>query len=88
MNISLTPELEHFIQEKVATGMYTSASEVIRESLRLLYNYDDIQKQRIKQLNQAIDIGLNELSRDKKIPAQEVYQRLSQKIKKIAKDVE
>ena len=35
MNISLTPELEHFVQDKVKSGMYTSASEVIRESLSM-----------------------------------------------------
>jgi antitoxin ParD1/3/4 len=87
MNISLTPELEHFVQDKVNSGMYTSASEVIRESLRLLYTYDDLQKQRLQQLNQAIDIGLNELKANKKIPAQKSYQRLSQKIDRIARDV-
>lgn len=37
--------------------MYTSASEVIRESLRFLHTHDDLQSQRISQLNQAIDIG-------------------------------
>lgn len=34
MNISLTPELERAVKEKVASGLYNSASEVIRESLR------------------------------------------------------
>ena len=86
MNRSLTPELEHFVQDKVNSGMHTSASEVIRESLRLLYISVDLQKQRLQQLNQAIDIGLNELKTNKKILAQESYQRLSQKIDKIAKD--
>jgi antitoxin ParD1/3/4 len=31
MNISLTPELEEFVQDKVNSGMYKSASEVVRE---------------------------------------------------------
>ncbi len=86
MNISLTPELERFVQEKVNSGMYTSASEVIRESLRLLYTHDDLQRERIQQLNNAIDIGLNELSSDKKILAKETYKRMKQKIARIAKD--
>ena len=68
MNISLTPELERFVQNKVESGMYTSASEVIRESLRLLHTHDDLQAQRIKQLNQAIDVGLQQLSSGNKIP--------------------
>ena len=36
MNVSLTPELERFVQEKVHSGRYISASEVVREALRLL----------------------------------------------------
>ncbi len=32
MNVSLTPELEELISRKVKSGMYNSASEVIRES--------------------------------------------------------
>jgi len=34
MNVSLTPELEKIVTDKVATGRYTSASEVIRETLQ------------------------------------------------------
>jgi antitoxin ParD1/3/4 len=36
MNVSLTPELEKFVEETVATGRYNSASEVVRASLRKL----------------------------------------------------
>jgi len=36
MNVSMTPELEQFVQELVATGRYNSASEVFRDGLRLL----------------------------------------------------
>jgi antitoxin ParD1/3/4 len=34
MNISLTPELERAVKNKVATGLYNNASELIREALR------------------------------------------------------
>jgi antitoxin ParD1/3/4 len=40
MNVSLTPELEQLVTEKVESGRYTSASEVIREALRLLEEHD------------------------------------------------
>jgi antitoxin ParD1/3/4 len=85
MNISLTPELEKFVQEKVNSGMYTSASEVVRESLRLLHTHDDLQAQRINQLNQAIEVGLQQLNSGKKIPAKESFKRMKNKIKKLAK---
>lgn len=87
MNVSLTPELEKFVQNKVTSGMYTSASEVIRESLRLLHTHDDLQAQKIGQLNQAIELGLQQLTEGKKIPAEASYQRLKGKIDSIAKDV-
>jgi len=86
MNISLTPELEKFVQQKVNSGMYTSASEVIRESLRLLYIQDDLQSQKIEQLNQAIELGMQQLSEGKKISAEASYERLKKKIDSIAKD--
>ena len=35
MNVSLTPELERAVKEKVDSGLYNNASEVIREALRL-----------------------------------------------------
>ena len=36
MNVSITPELEQFVRELVASGRYNSASEVFRDGLRLL----------------------------------------------------
>jgi antitoxin ParD1/3/4 len=40
LNVSLTAELDRFVQERVATGRYQTASEVIREGLRLLENQE------------------------------------------------
>lgn len=40
MNVSLTLELEKFVSAKVASGRYSSASEVVRQALRLLEEYD------------------------------------------------
>ena len=42
MNVSLTPELERFVQAKVESGLYNNASEIVREGLRLLKEHDDI----------------------------------------------
>jgi antitoxin ParD1/3/4 len=41
MNVSLTPELEALVNEKVRSGLYGTASEVVREALRLLKQRDD-----------------------------------------------
>jgi len=57
MHVSLTPTLEKAIQEKVASGFYNSASEVIREALSLLFEKDENIKKRFAELNRDIEIG-------------------------------
>lgn len=71
MNISITPELEQFIQEKVKSGMYQSASEVVREALRLLSEREEIRKRRLEQLNQEIQLGLDQLGRGEFVTAEQ-----------------
>lgn len=63
MNISLTPELEKWVQLKVESGLYTSASEVIRESLTLLKTQDQLKQIRLNELREEINKGLAELER-------------------------
>jgi len=59
MNVSLTPELEQFVQGKVNTGLYYSASEVVREGLRLLQERDQLQQLRLQELRQEIQVGID-----------------------------
>lgn len=63
MNVSLTPELETFVHGKVESGLYTSASEVVREALRLLNDRDTIQQQRLVEMRREIAVGLDQLNR-------------------------
>ncbi len=63
MNVSLTPTLEELVQRKVATGLYNSASEVIREALRLLEERDEMRKMRLGTLRKEINVGLDQLER-------------------------
>ncbi len=63
LNISLTPELTSLINEKVSSGMYRSASEVVREGLRLLKEQDEIRRLRLNELKKEIGIGTEQLER-------------------------
>ena len=63
MHVSLTPTLEKMIQEKVDSGLYNSASEVIREALRLLYEREQYQQRRIAELRREIQIGIDAVDR-------------------------
>ena len=63
MNVSLTRKLEKFIHEKVASGLYHSASEVIREGLRRLREEVVIKNLKLKNLRHDISIGLKQSRR-------------------------
>jgi antitoxin ParD1/3/4 len=58
MNVSLTPELEQYIQAKVQSGFYHSSSEVIREALRLLKERDILQADKLETLRQEVLRGV------------------------------
>jgi len=58
-SITLSPHFEQFVARQVETGRYGSASEVIREGLRLLEDHDF----KMAALRGALDEGLRELDR-------------------------
>ena len=60
MNVSLTPQLEEMVREKVASGRYNNASEVVREALRLL---DDHERIRYEAFTAAVNKGFESLDR-------------------------
>lgn len=63
MNVSLTPQLERIVNEKVASGLFGSASEVVREALRLLHERDQLRDLRLEELRKEIRIGIDQLDR-------------------------
>jgi len=58
MNVSLTTEMEEWVQRKVGTGLYTSASEVVREAIRALYEKETRKSTRLANLREAVAIGI------------------------------
>lgn len=58
MNVSLTPQLEAMIREKVENGLYNNSSEVVREALRLMEERD-----KLERLRAALAVGLDDLAR-------------------------
>ena len=63
MAVRLTLDLEAMIQQKVQSGRYTNASDVVGEALRLLDERDALQR-----LTAAIDVGVQEIARGEEIP--------------------
>jgi antitoxin ParD1/3/4 len=72
MNISLTPELEHWIQQKVESGHYQTLSEVVREALRTQIQ----REQQRDELRTMIEEGWAEVETGKTIGLNELKKRL------------
>lgn len=65
MNVSLTPQLEALVDEKVRSGRYVSASEVVREALRLLDQRDRLDAEQMRQLRDDVRRGLDQIDAGK-----------------------
>jgi antitoxin ParD1/3/4 len=76
MNVSLTPDLERLVQEKVTSGLYSSANEVVREALRLLQERDELRRIRLDDLRKEIAIGLAEADRGELLDGEQVMAEL------------
>jgi antitoxin ParD1/3/4 len=61
LNISLPKALEDRVREQVASGRYGSASEVVREALRLFETYQQIQSSNLSQLQAEIAKGMKDI---------------------------
>ncbi len=79
MNVALTPEQERLVAQKVSSGCYESASEVIEEGLRLLAEHDRIVELGLDRLREEIALGLRQLRAGQGIAGEEVFLELRQR---------
>ena len=79
MNVSLTPELEKWVHSKVDTGLYGSSSEVIRDALRLLHQFEAERVRKLDDLRSDLQIGLEQLKSGR---GEEFDRNLVEQIKK------
>ncbi len=79
MNVSLTPELEKFVGAKVGSGRYNSASEVVREALRLLEEHDSARASQLAEFNEELGRRLASLDRGETVDPAQTRARLQRK---------
>lgn len=78
MNVSLTDELEQFVDGKVESGLYNNASEVVREGLRLLKESDEIRQ----RMREQIERGVLDAQAGRLVDGDEAFRRIDARIKK------
>jgi antitoxin ParD1/3/4 len=87
MNISLTPELEKFVKKEVESGLYQTASEVVRAGIRCLKDDQDWRPLKapktVEELETQLLQSIDQLDRGKGRDGVEVIRRLRKRIKAV-----
>lgn len=78
LNVSLTPELEQFVQSRLASGRYQTASEVIREGLRLLEEREQAREAALEELRAKIRRGGKQADRGELLNGEAVFEEIRQ----------
>jgi antitoxin ParD1/3/4 len=73
---AIGPHFENFIKQKIKSGRYSSASEVVRDALRLFEEQEELRETQIKNIRQQIQEGRESGTG---IPADKVFNRLEAK---------
>ncbi|MFN7931914.1 MAG: type II toxin-antitoxin system ParD family antitoxin [Bryobacteraceae bacterium] len=80
VNISLTPELDKFLQKRVKSGRYQTASEVVREALRLLERQEREREKDHERLRAKLDRGVSQATRGELLIDEDVFAELREMI--------
>lgn len=80
VNISLTPELGAFLQSRVSSGRYQTASEVVREALRMLERLEKEREHAFHRLKARLEHGASQAERGELLDGDEVFDELRRMI--------
>jgi antitoxin ParD1/3/4 len=85
MNVSLTPELENFVQSEVDSGLYQTASEVVRAGLRRLKEDHDVRQPKppatLKELEAQLIQSVERLDHGEGVDGKASLRRIRKRIK-------
>lgn len=86
MTVSLTPELESFVSSRVESGKFVSASEVVREGLRLLEEREARRDAELARLRRDVQLGLEQARAGELVDGEEVFAELERRIAEPQRD--
>lgn len=81
MNITLKPEQAELIQQKLNSGKYNNADEVITAALELLERRDREERTWVEETREKVDVAIEELSRGEGIDGELVVTQLQEKLR-------
>lgn len=78
MKISLPPEIQEFVDAKIASGAYATASEVIRDAMIEFMDADEIRQKHLERIKRELQAGLDQLERGEVVDGEEAFERVRQ----------
>ncbi len=85
LNVSLTPELARFVDGQVQGGLYSTASEVVREGLRILAEREKLRELRHEEIRKKVKDGIDELDRGEGLDGDAVFDELERGLDELEK---
>ncbi|MHC5063328.1 MAG: type II toxin-antitoxin system ParD family antitoxin [Planctomycetota bacterium] len=86
ISVSFTPEQAQFLADCVASGRYQSASEVVREAIRLLEDQETHRQLAIERAQQMLEKGARQLDAGEEIDSASVFGELARKYERLARN--
>ena len=62
LSVSLTPEMETLVNERISSGMYESASDVVDDALRMLKEHHQMRRLSLDELTREISVGTEQIA--------------------------
>jgi len=76
MNVTLSPELDRWVKERVETGQFRSADEAIRAGLMLLQHTEEECRTKLEALRTDVQAGIDQLDRGEGVDGEMVFEEL------------
>ena len=80
VNVSITPELDAFLQSRVQSGRYQTTSEVVREALRLQERHERERDEALAGLKLKLRRGAEQAERGELLDGDEAFEELREMI--------
>jgi len=79
MNVNLGPTFDKFVGKLLASGLYQSQSEIIREGLRLLKEREDTKNLRVQEFRKELAVGIEQADHGRFIDGEKAFQKIRKK---------
>ena len=88
MSITLKPEQEEFVLERIKNGNYTTVDEVIMAAFRLLEERERQYREWVEETRDKVEVGIAQLDRGEGIDGEQVIARLRDKLRQAREDIQ